>query len=156
MANHKGGQINNNNQPVETIADVSSGLEYSMKLNKQHIERLKFEALVLLEKDIESLQNGNAFKIQTTGINKLIHASLGYFHAKNWESVHGNPLLFCGDFNTTDTKDMILLKTGIAKNITKGSSFSLRFEGYYDLKTNKLQYMYGFYLTVNEIIDLLK
>jgi len=156
MANHKGGQINNNNQPIETIADISSGLEYSMKLKNRHIEKVKFEALFFLEKDIENLQNGNAFKIQTTGINKLIHASLGYFHANNWESVHGNPFLFCGDFNTTDTKNMILIKTGIAKNITKGSAFSLRFEGYYDLKTNKLQYMYGFYLTINEFIHVLK
>ena len=152
MANHKGGQINSNNQPVETIADLSSGLEYSMKLNMRLIEKVKFEGLFFLEKDIESLEDGNAFKIQATGTNKFAQASLGYFHANNWESVHGNPLLFCGDFNSTDTKNMILIKTGIAKNITKHSAFSLRFEGYYDLDSQRLQYIYGIYLNVREVV----
>lgn len=156
LANHKGGQINNNNQPVETIADLSTGIKYSRNPDWDLLDSLNFEALIFLESDIENQESGTAFYIGTEVRKSIISASAGYFHANNWESIHGNPLLFAGDFNTENTKNMLLLKAGIGKNITKKSSFSLRFEGYYDLGINKFQYVYGFYLTVNEALRLIK
>lgn len=152
MVNHKGGQINFNNQPVETIADLSTGIEYSRKLDLTIIDSLNFESLLFLEKDIASQESGTAFYIGTEVSKSMLTASIGYFHAKNWESVHGNPLMFAGDFNSENTKDMILFKAGIGKNITEKSAFSLRFEGYYDIGINKFQYSYGLYLIVNEIV----
>ncbi|MCF8307354.1 MAG: hypothetical protein K9I80_13055 [Ignavibacteriales bacterium] len=156
MVNHKGGQINNNNQPVETIADLSTGVNYSRKLDINFIDSLTLEGLIFLENDISSQQSGTAFYIGTEISKSLVAASVGYFHAKNWESVHGNPLLFAGDLNSERTKNIILLKAGIGKNITKKSTFSLRFEGYYDLGINKFQYLYGLYLVVNEPLRILK
>lgn len=156
LANHKGGQINNNNQAVETIADLSTGLKYSLKPEWKALDSLSFEALVFFESDIESEQSGTAFYVGTEARKSIISASAGYFHANNWESIHGNPLLFAGDFNTESSKDMVLLKAGIGKSIGNKSSFSLRFEGYYDLGINKFQYIYGFYLTVNEALQLIK
>lgn len=156
LANHKGGQINNNNQPVETITDLSTGLKYSLKPSWEVLDSLSFEALIFLESDIGSQQSGKAFYIGTEVRKSIISASAGYFHANTWESIHGNPLLFAGDFNTENNKNMVLLKAGIGKSISKKSSFSLRFEGYYDLGINKFQYIYGFYLSVNESVGLFK
>lgn len=154
IANHKGGQINFNNQPVETIADFSTGIEYSRKSDMTILDSLNFASLIFLEKDIESQESGAAFYLGTEVSKSILATSIGYFHAKNWESVHGNPLMFAGDFNSEDTKNMILFKAGIGKKITEKSAFSLRFEGYYDIGINKFQYSYGLYLVVNEGIGL--
>lgn len=152
MANHKGGQINNSSLDVETIADFSSGLSLKNPVDLPLVNELEFKGLAFLESDIDEDEDGMAFMGQAIGSGDLVSASLGYFYGKNWESIHGNPILFCGDDNSCSVKSMILLKAGIGKSIGKGSNFSMRFEGYYDTGTNKLQYMYGIYLIVSEVL----
>lgn len=150
LANHRGGQINNNNQPVETIADLSTGIVVKQAVNFNIIDELEFTGLGFQEFDIDADGQGFALLGQVEGKGDILSAALGYFYGNNWESIQGNPLLFCGDNNSVDTKSMILLKAGIGKSIGRGSSFSMRFEGYLDTALQKMQYTYGIYLIINE------
>jgi hypothetical protein len=150
MANHKGGQINNRTRPVETISDFSSGLIYKKPINNSIFDNLDINGLVFLEGDTENQESGYAFLGQGNITGEILSLSLGYFYGSNWESIKGNPLLFCGDDNSIDTKSMILLKAGLGKSISKTSTFSIRFEGYYDTSLEKMQYLYGLYLVINE------
>ena len=150
MANHKGGQINIRNQPVETITDFSSGLIYRRDVNTSIFDIMDVNGLVFLEGDSGNQESGLAFLGQGNITGEMLSLSLGYFYGSNWESIKGNPLLFCGDNNSVDFKSMLLLKAGLGKSISKSSSFSIRFEGYYDTSLQKMQYLYGLYLVINE------
>lgn len=150
LVNHKGGQINNSNLPVETIADLSSGIIFETSLDNRLFPKVSFRGMGFLENDVVNDEDGFALLGQVEGKNELLALAAGYFYGNHWESIHGNPLLFSGDANTVNHKNMILLKAGIGKVLGSGNSISLRFEGYYDIGIKKFQYTYGIYLVVNE------
>lgn len=152
LVNHKGGQINDSNLPVETISDYSTGLIANKKSDFLIFNDLKMSGLTFIERDSHDDSDGYSILGQVEAIGEFVSLAGGYFFARNWESINGNPLLFCGDDNSAHKKSMILVKAGFGKKLSTGSSFSLRFEGYYDMRIKKFQYQYGIYLNVNELI----
>ena len=158
LANHKGGQINDNDEPVETRFDLGTGLKYIRSLTWPVFNRFSIMTDYYLEKGVETNIDGSAFYTYSELNGELFTAGVGYFKERNWESILGEPLFFSPHppgQNQDLSRDLILFKAGIGKKITSGSSFMLRFEGYYDMGIKKFQYTYGIHIVLNEWLKLL-
>jgi hypothetical protein len=159
LANHKGGQINNNDEPVETRFDLGGGISWTTETDLLVFDRLKANGNVFFELSEENNPDGNAYLGYGELSGKLLSLGLGYFYQKNWDSILGEPLFFsfpvAGNPGITDNH-LLFFKAGLGKWITPASSFTLRFEGYYDTNLNRFQYTYGLHIMLNEWIGLLK
>ena len=159
LANHKGGQINHNDQPVETRTDLGTGINWTRHMNLSLIDRFSLLAHYYYENGIEPNPPGNAFYGYGEMNADLFSLGMGYFHEKNWESILGEPLFFSPgviDQDEDHIRDLIIFKAGFHTSITSNSSLLLRFEGYYDLSINKFQYTYGIHMILNEWINIFK
>lgn len=159
LANHKGGQINDNYDPVETRFDLGTGLSWNQQADFLFFDRLKAMAILYFEVSEENSEDGNALLGYGELSGKLMSFGLGYFYQKNWDSILGEPLFFtyptAGNPEIADNH-LLFFKAGLGKWITSSSSFTIRFEGYYDTNLNKFQYTYGLHIMLNEWIGLWK
>lgn len=156
LAEHKGGQININSEPVETRIDFGGGLEWSKDYNLGIFNNILLKADIYYEKAPRDATDGLAVSGYGGLEGELFSFGLGYLNERNWESIMGQPLFFSPDITTMegDRQQFILFKAGIGKRIGENSSFSIRFEGYYDLGIRQIQYTYGLHLVVDEWIRL--
>lgn len=159
LVNHRGGQINNNNDPVETRADLGSGIRWLRELDFLFFDELEVLGNLYHEEGAGNNTNGNALLGFAQLKGTLFSLGAGYFYEKNWESILGEPLLFTYNSlaqNDMPGKSVILVKAGLGKRITPTSSFTIRFEGYYDTELQKFQYTYGLHIILNEWIKILR
>jgi len=158
LVNHKGGQITDNDEPVETRADLGSGMKWTHKLEGSLFNKFSILGHYYYESGIESNRNGNAFFTYGEIKGDILTAGFGYFHETNWESILGQPLYFSPqltDQMNVRVHDLVLFKLGLARAITENSSMAIRFEGYYDPGIKKLQYTYGVHIIMNEWLEIL-
>jgi hypothetical protein len=157
IANHKGGQINDNDEPVETRADLGAGLQWTRQVELPFFNRFSLLTHYYQEQGIEANTDGNAIYTYAELDGDFITLGAGYFREENWESILGEPLFFSPQMpgqNGDQIRDMLLFKAGIAKSMTSNSSFMIRFEGYYDFAIKKFQYTYGIHIIMNEWLSL--
>lgn len=157
LAEHKGGQINISDEPVETRMDFGGGLEWSKDYNLGIFNKILLKADIYYEKAPRDAIDGMAASGYGGLEGELFSFGLGYLNEQNWESILGQALFFSPEENTTrvdDRQQFILFKAGIGKRIGENSSFTIRFEGYYDPGIQRMQYTYGLFIVVDEWIRL--
>lgn len=157
LAEHKGGQININEEPVKTRLDYGGGMEWGIHSSIGVFNEIKLKGEAYLESQPDS-PKGKAFLSYAELRGEALTFGLGYFYEKNWQSILGLPLLFDPENLTypegPDYRHFLLFKAGFGRHIGENSSLSLRLEAYYDLGISKMQYTYGLHIIVDEWIRL--
>jgi len=156
MARHTGGQINNSNQSLSTI--VNSSITLKLQTNKLTGDSLSWSVGMFTYEDLspskEQIYNdGYAFLAQATQHYKHIQLNVGYWWAREFIAPLGHPLYASvSDYNPyTEARyrQMLIVKAAFQKTLTKDLRIAVRAESFFDLKTQKLDYLYGFYLQFN-------
>lgn len=156
---HHGGQINFNPPPLETHYNVAAGVEAN-KEGGGWIEMWTMNGFYVYYKNVSSVlarpySDGegvylNANAKTTSGLDVM----LSYWQGNEYLSVQGGKIyasVSAFDY-TVQREEMqwVMLRLLYHRKIIEGLQGSLRFEPYYDLGFQSLQYSYGLYLQFND------
>lgn len=161
LAHHLGGQINDTDQPVVSLYNLSEGFKIRFQPGSvawdfsSYIEILVHHSLGDFEEGY-----GLANEIIAGLEMKNIEINTGYFRGNNFMSFKGLPLYT--SFNEISHNSYVLgginnllsLKVGYKLKIHELSHLFLRFEGFYNTEINKLDYTFGIHMQINEIIKI--
>lgn len=154
LVRHTGGQIDAGNFPMQTIVNLSLGLEASRQTGGLFNtitwfgSWLKFSDVT--ESNIPEIYNGHAFYtgLKTEGQKAL--GLLGYWDAHNFIAPKGSPLFqSVSAYDKTSVipnRQLITGKLAYFKTFQKKIRFSVMVEGYYDLPNGQFDYAYGLHL----------
>jgi hypothetical protein len=159
---HRGGQINENKQPILSIANFLFGLNCDFKLNKLNI-RLKENYLTFTDiSPSKNLPYLSGYSI-VSGVDiryKNIEANLNHRYGKFFISSRGNPLYMSISEDISGYKEpfraFFVGNLMYAKEVYQGLKLGLGFESYYDLYNKTLDYTYSFYISFNFINTISK
>lgn len=156
LASHSGGQINSNDESLSTLINSCVGLR--LKTHNTPGDSLIFMAQVFTYEDQspnpkQTYQDGEAFLVQVTQHYRHLQINLGYWWARDYIAPMGHPLyLSVSDYKPyieSRYRRMAIGKAAFQKPITRDLRLGVRAEGFLDLKTNKFDYLYAFYLQFN-------
>jgi hypothetical protein len=157
LIHHRGGQINNNNQPVTTAMELSFGLDIQSNQLFSFFDSANFTPMFFINRGDADDSHGSAIYPQIFLHKSIIDFSLGYFRGHLFQTTFGDPIYFgfhrFSEFYH-ENRDIISFKIGFGKKITSGSSLILKFDGYYDLNNSAFQYNYGLHIVLNEMFRL--
>lgn len=164
LAHHSGGQVNDNNEEIETLINLSEGLIISgkPKINKDLTLFASFSLFQSLADFNPS--PGQAFYVKTGIRYGQLELNAGYFNGKDFQSFTGNPLFNSRSENPDPLLpwlyggklEIVSLKAGIKQKTGDNSFLFFRFEPYYLLNYKKLDYSYSIHFQINNIIHLAK
>lgn len=156
IINHRGGQIDTNGDPNMVLMNLASGIQTKWSFKDSFISSLGFQFWLAgyYDKDRkESIRPYNS----GYGIYPLAFVEvkdfkfmLGYWNAKKFYSVDGEPLFssfspFYPDLSV-ERKSVIVPKLSYTKQFLKMLSFGAEFEVYYDTKLSQMDYSFGVHL----------
>ncbi|MDB4334797.1 hypothetical protein OAA06_00405 [bacterium] len=156
LATHRGGQISNYEENMQTLANTSIGFGVTKESNHPFFQETSFNFLFLGYEDVNKARgydfySGSAIYPTITSTTSLGQIMIGYWKGDNYMSAKGNPLF--NSISSIDNKShfrdrrMITTKIVYCKEINKGVKFSVNFEGLYDLNLSQFEYTYGVNLT---------
>jgi hypothetical protein len=162
LAHHAGGQINDNDEHVETLINISEGLRMSRSFTPKPLNTVYAEFLLFHSTGDFIPSPGWAFSAKT-GL-QLTHFELNaeYFKGNDFVSFTGNPLFrsrkATGDpfepYKYGGMQEMLNFKAGFRQKIGWNSFLFLRFEGYYYTGTRKMDYSYSLHFQVDDFLKL--
>ncbi|MFO7939525.1 MAG: hypothetical protein R6U66_07225 [Bacteroidales bacterium] len=156
MARHAGGQINKNSESLSTIVNSSLTLKYHTADFTG--DSISFSAGVFTYEDLSPTKkqiynDGYAFLVQGTQHYKHFQVNMGYWWAREFIAPLGHPLYASvSDYNPyTEARyrRMLTAKVAFQKSLTPDLRIAVRAESFFDLNTQTLDYLYGFYLQFN-------
>ncbi len=151
-ATHRGGQISNFNEPMESLANLGTGIIASKNVGTKALRKTEFSLLALYFKDLtdkkERPMNSGFAVYPTMSLTTLWgDVMAGWWYGNDFYSPRGNP-----QFMSTSTykpgfyqkeRNMITLKYNLNKMIMKQLKFNFGVEGYIDTATKTLEYFYA-------------
>ena len=151
MVSHRGGQISNYNQPMESLLNLGTGITTEKKLTGR-LKSLKLATQLFLYKDLtdknERPYNNGYANYHTACVDTHWGELMaGLWYAQDFFSLKGNPLFlstsnYMKEFYKKD-RQMITLKYNYNLPFKKQIKFNFGTEAYYDLKTQEMEYFYG-------------
>jgi len=162
LAHHAGGQINNNNEHVETLININEGIKLNHSFSSKYLRSIFSELNFFHSMGDFVPASGKAFSIKA-GIES-IHFELNaeYFKGTDFLSFAGNPLL--RQIKVPDhplasayymgNDEMLNFKAGFRERIGMNSFLYLRFEGYYFAGTRKMDYSYSLHFQVEDFLKI--
>jgi len=163
--NHHGGQIDTSGKRILTINNDATGLIIDKKFDASFLKEIKTGFYFLLYKDlsptkVQGYEQGKGFYPFIVANIKEIELTTGYWYGHKFYSPLGHPLfqnISIFDKNTFVTNKKMLTSTvTYTKKIFQNINLASRFEGFYDITTNKFDYTYSLYLTFNSRFFLCK
>lgn len=162
VAVHKGGQINESNESVSTLANFASGLNFYYQFNSGN--RFGTEFLGYLGRDL-SPNPHHIFK-KGWAINPIVYfktpvisVDAGYWKASELilprgEEIFGS-LSMVDPIHNEPQRELLISKLAINKEVANG--FMLAFGGqfYYDLRSPMLDYRFYVSISFNESFSIL-
>lgn len=158
---HKGGQIDIANQPITTLFNANTGLQFKQLLTNKN--SLTYSALFFWYDALAAPKTGinaQAFKKGYAWYFKIMHQiknisySFGYWNANKFIAPKGEYLFLSISENdnvfTAAKRSLISAKATYTYKVSKAVKIEIRADGYYDIINNKLDYAYGLYLLLNE------
>ncbi|MDO4461390.1 MAG: hypothetical protein Q4C30_02650 [Bacteroidia bacterium] len=160
--NHIGGQISTFPMPVQSLMNLQVGLKSTHKVSGSFINAIYYGVDLLYFNvfnggDVHRTTNGYAVNPEVGMKSKLISASVGYFHADDYNSLHGMPLLTSSSRFTDayrKARNIALAHVALEKQIHKCVRFSLDFNAYHDIDKSQFDYSYGFAIALSPNIKL--
>jgi hypothetical protein len=163
LAHHAGGQINNNNQHVETLINANEGLNLARKFSSKRIQSIYTDLSFFQSAGDYIPSGGTAFSLKAGMSLNRFELNAEYFKGNDFMSFAGNPLIgipvvtldspvavlpYNGD------REMFNFKAAFKQKIGWNSFLFLRFEGYYFTSTSKLDYTYSLHFQLDDFLRL--
>ncbi len=151
---HKGGQINSIDLPMQTIANLSSGLILEKNF-EGNIEKIFFNGIYIryldMSPNIQTIfANGYGWYPQLGLNTRWFTFTTAYWNGYHYFSSKGEPMFH----NTSSVykdmwvarREMITSKVSLSRRYRNGLRLGVRCESYYDLGAATLEYSYSFFL----------
>jgi hypothetical protein len=163
LIKHKGGQISNYSEPLETYINIASGMSINFDINKATLGRLGFDYLHFYYYDnspdrILSFNRGysNWYKLHYN--YKIAWFEVAYWNSHNFYAPNGNLIYssISGYQDKTILPDRSLLTASMYLTVHPVRSFELFFglDFYYDLNFKVLYSAAALHLSFNEMTKL--
>lgn len=161
---HIGGQISNYDDRMQSLANGSLALRFNKNINK-FVQNLFIETeglffYTMTGSDVRPFANGGAFYPKIGIISRLFDTTLGYYHAKDFFALHGNPLFMSLSNYKNDVyisrRQMITAEANLNHKISSSARFSIGAKCYFDTNESQLEYYYGFFLVLTPDFKILK
>jgi hypothetical protein len=160
LIRHEGGQINSNSdEPLKTIFNNATGLRFSKNINHKLIHKFDVSSFIVNYQDmspnkqqmyIDGTASFTSLELTNTNFDFLV----GYWYGKQFISPIGNPIY--ESYSRTmfyveePIRQLIIGKLNYQKNVYSGINMGFRFETYYDLLWNNLEYTWTVMVVLNE------
>jgi len=162
IAHHAGGQINNNDEKVETLINANEGVRLEYNFQPKNRITLYSEFNLFQATGDYKTKNGKATSINLGMQSNHFELNAEYFQGNNFVCFAGNPILnraYSIPMDLSDpfyfeNKKMFNLKTGYRQKIGPNSFLFLRFESYYFLDAKSLDYSYSLHLQAQDFLRI--
>ncbi|HOZ52790.1 MAG TPA: hypothetical protein PLU17_13080 [Chitinophagaceae bacterium] len=168
LISHKGGQLDLDTSSLKTITNTATGLilNFKSKNPSSFIQSINSENYITSFIDMSpsktlNFKKGNGLFLNLNAVSKYdIGLSFGFWSGRNYLSSRGGDLFkseasIYGTNNYTEPKrDLIFARLFYQRKILNALYTDIRFEPFYNLKNNTLQYSYSVYLTYKTDLTL--
>ena len=160
LVTHKGGQIDNSSNHLQTLINTATGIEFRKKMKSSIIDDFGFQSFFLHFDDLSfvsklSFTKGfgtyNKFFIGS----KYFDINFAYWNANHFIAPKGE-ILFQSvsekfEKNYTEPhKELFVSKFSYNFLLKENIRFALRFESYFDILTQNFDYSYGFIIILEK------
>ncbi|MTI21058.1 hypothetical protein E1176_08510 [Fulvivirga sp. RKSG066] len=157
---HKGGQIDDNPNPLQTYVNTAVGADLKLKLDGR-LKALRFSNYYLFYQDFSSerllpFENGSGIYLNTTAETDFnVELMLSYWKGHEFISIMGGQLYpsvsstFKNPNHTEQERELLIMRFFHELKLAKNLSLTSRFEPFYDLGNSKFEFSHGFYLNYN-------
>lgn len=156
---HRGGQIDANPLPLETVMNSAFGIEIK-KETSGLIKNWKLDGFYVHYNNMSSAntrpyKDGSGFYANANMSTSFgLDVMVSYWQAHEFISIQGGKVYpSVSEFDYRDqqeNRELLMLRLLYNREITKGLFATLRLEPYYDHGFESFQYAYGFYLQLND------
>ncbi len=151
-ATHRGGQISDFDEPMESLLNAATGLIAEKNIDRKHLKKIGFSLHGFFYKDLTDkkerpFNTGYAIYPTVSLHNTWGNIMGGWWHASDFYSPLGNP-----EFMSTSTFDanfyrkernMVTLKYNFGRELAKKIRLNAGVETYYDTHSGDLEYFYA-------------
>jgi hypothetical protein len=154
LARHTGGQVNSGNTPMQSIINLSMGIEATKKVGGL-LNTIGFFGSFLTYSDLTEANTLGVYKGKAvyTGVKaegEKFMAMAGFWNGDDFIAPKGSPLFqSVSAYNPTEViphRRLLTSKAGYHHAFHRQIRFSFLFEGYYDLINSQFDYAYGIHL----------
>nr|WP_319400979.1 hypothetical protein [uncultured Carboxylicivirga sp.] len=163
LATHLGGQISDFEEPMQSLANLATGIKIKKELGTGFIQNISLATYGawyqdLTEKSGLPFTNGHAIYPVTEVGYKYGIFMLGYWNANNFVAPKGSHLFqSVSDYKVVDEtsyfyqpeRQLLNAKLSFSKDFLQKIRFSVMVQTYYDIPNSQLEYAYGMNLVFN-------
>jgi hypothetical protein len=161
---HIGGQISDYPERMQSLANGSLALRLCRRYEAGFVRRLTLDVeglffYTMAGSDVRPFAQGGAFYPKMKIETKLFNAGVGYYMAKDYFALHGNPLFMSlSNYkeNYQAKRRMLTFEAHINHSIHRDVCFTLGAKGYYDTDASIVDYWYGFALVITPQWHIIK
>lgn len=159
---HIGGQISNYPDTMQSLANAAAAVAARKRVEGSFVTSFGAEVQALCfytmtGSGVRPFSQGGAFYPKANIATRLFDAQVGYFTAKNYFALHGNPLyMSLSNYKAHYRKqrNLVTAEANLNYQVARDVRFSLGAKCYYDVDAQQMEYNYGFYLVITPTIDL--
>jgi hypothetical protein len=160
---HRGGQISDYAQPLETFINIAAGLRANFDLGEKRYGQAGIEYLYFYNKDREGdttsgISRGNASWIRLHYNYKSFRFETGYWSAHDFYAPNGNPIFSCfSDYQpglVIHDRNIITNSLSVRFLPTSSLEFYFGLDLYYDVSLNRMDQAYTIHLNFDKLINL--
>ncbi|MDL2262124.1 hypothetical protein LJC11_01320 [Bacteroidales bacterium OttesenSCG-928-I21] len=158
LGSHVGGQINTNNDPIETMFNVVAGPEYNFNIGNKYLDDIKLSSLYHAAIDgspTKKLAYTSGYGVLSSILlnNKFLALKIEHWYGNSYFSKFGNPM-FQSISSTHENylKDKrAFVNAHLFWSYQAFTFFKIGagFDLFYDLYMRKIDYSFGFYIKTN-------
>jgi len=160
---HRGGQISDYSQPIESFINIAAGLRANFDLGKKRYGQAGIEYLYFFNKNregdtISGISRGNATWIRLHYNYKAFRLATGYWRAHDFYAPNGNQIFSCvSDYQPgVVVHDRKIISNSLSVRFLPISSLEFYFgvDLYYDISLNRMDHAYTIHLNFDKLINL--
>lgn len=151
LVSHVGGQISDFSERMQSLANGSASLIIGYGWGEGSINRLYFDLHgqffhAMVDGGVRPFSDGGAIHPQIGVKTRLFDANVGFWHAKNYFSLYGNPtFMSLSNYNSdvySKNRNMLTMEANFNYGIGKNLRLSIGGKGYYDTDASQMDYSY--------------
>jgi hypothetical protein len=160
---HRGGQITDYPQQVESFINIAAGLRINFDLAEKRLGQLGIEYLQFINKlpegdTISGISHGNASWIRLHYSYKALRFETGYWNAHDFYAPNGNPIYgSISDYQPgLVIHDRRIINNSFSLKILPAGSLELYFgiDLFYDIDLKRMDQAYTLHLNFDKLINL--
>lgn len=165
---HKGGQIDDVDDPLQSFMNNSAGFSLSLPVNEQGIlKSVKTDNHYIYYTDFsfekeQAYTEGHGIYFNLTFGLKWLSVMTSYWYGNSYMSIKGAPLYqsvsstFKNPDHLEQVRELLIFRFLHDVEVFDNFYISSRFEPFFDLKNNKFEFSHGFYINYRPDFYLFK